>query len=181
MKRIAIAAAAALLMLGTAQAQQVRTTAGSPLYGELGYSFLNVDANGLGDADPQALRGIIGYNFHPFLAAEGMLALGTRSDDINVGVGSIDVKLRNAIGLFAKPKFDFGNVQAFARLGWVRSKVRASGFGVSASDSENDFAYGFGANYSFNPRMYVGADWMRYLDKDGLKVDGVTISLGYRF
>ena len=79
MKRIAIAAAAALLMLGTAQAQQARTAA-SPLYGELGYTFLNFEGGGV-DADPQALRGIVGYNFHPFFAAEGMLAFGTRSDD----------------------------------------------------------------------------------------------------
>jgi opacity protein-like surface antigen len=168
MKRIAIAAAAALLMLGTAQAQQARTAA-SPLYGELGYTFLNFEGGGV-DADPQALRGIVGYNFHPFFAAEGMLAFGTRSDN--------GLRLRNAIGVFAKPKFDFGNVQVFGRLGWVRSKFRVAGFG---SDSDDDFAYGVGLNYSFNPRTYVGADWMRYFDKDGVSIDGLTLSVGFRF
>lgn len=170
MKRIAIAAAAALLMLGTAaQAQQVRT-AGSPLYGELGYTFLDFDADGGGSADPQALRGIIGYNFHPFFAAEGMLALGTKSDE--------GLKLRNAIGLFIKPKYNFGNVEVFGRLGWVRAKVRVAGFG---SDTDDDIAYGIGLNYNLNPRTYVGADWMRYFDKDGVKIDGLTLSVGFRF
>ena len=166
MKRIAIAAAAALLMLGTAQAQQAR--AASPWYGELGYTFLNLEAGG-NDADPQALRGIVGYNFHPNFAAEGMLAFGTASDS--------GVKLKNAFGVFLKPKYDFGNVEAFARLGWVRSEFKVGGF----SDDDNDFAYGVGLNYSFNPRTYVGADYTRYFDKDGVKVDGLTISLGYRF
>jgi hypothetical protein len=168
MKRIAIAAAAALLMLGTAQAQQARTAA-SPLYGELGYTFLNFEGGGV-DADPQALRGIVGYNFHPFFAAEGMLAFGTRSDD--------GLKLRHAIGVFAKPKFNFGNVEVFGRLGWVRAKVRQAGFG---SDSDDDFAYGVGLNYNFDARMYVGADWMSYFDKRGGEIDGVTLSIGYRF
>jgi outer membrane autotransporter protein len=178
MKRIAIAAAAALLMLGTAQAQQ--RTAASPWYGELGYSFLNVESDGF-DADPQALRGIIGYNFHPFFAFEGMAAFGTRADDVRIGGVNVDFKLRNAFGVFVKPKYDFGNIEAFARLGWVRSEVRASALGASAEDDDDDFAYGVGLNYNFNPRTYVGADYMRYFNKDGATIDGLTISIGYRF
>jgi len=178
MKRIAIAAAAALLMLGTAQAQQARTA--TPWYGELGYVFLNVEDSGI-DADPQALRGFVGYNFHPFFAAEGMLAFGTASDDVNFGGVNVDVKLKNAFGLFIKPKYDFGNVEVFGRLGWVRSEVKASALGASASDSDDDIAYGVGLNYSINPRTYVGTDYMRYFDKNGTKVDGWSINLGYRF
>jgi opacity protein-like surface antigen len=166
MKRIAIAAAAALLMLGTAQAQQSRAV--TPWYGELGYSFLNVEGRGL-NVDPQALRGILGYTFHPNFAAEGMLAFGTSSDN--------NVEVKNAFGLFLKPKYDFGNLEAFARLGWVRSEVEVGSF----SDDDSDFAYGVGLNYNFNPRTYVGADYMRYFDKDGVQVDGFTISIGYRF
>jgi opacity protein-like surface antigen len=162
MKRIAIAAAAALLMLGTAQAQQR-----SPLYGELGYSFMTVKGFGF-DASPQALRGVIGYNFHPYFAGEAMLAFGTAKDD--------DQKVKSSFGVFLKPKYDFGNLEAFGRLGWARTKL-----GGPIEGSDSDFAYGVGVNYSFNPKMYVGADWMRYADKDGVKIDGLTISLGYRF
>jgi outer membrane autotransporter protein len=168
MKRILIAAAAAFFMLGAAQAQ-VR----SPLYGEVGYSFQSIKVDEIGfKANPQALRGIIGYNFHPYFAAEGLLALGTSSDN--------DVKVRSAFGVFVKPKYDFGNnFEAFARLGFANTKITATG--VDGSDSDSDFAYGVGVNYSFNPKMYVGADWMRLRDKDGVKVDGLTINLGYRF
>lgn len=169
MQRIAIAAAAALLMLGTAHAQQR-----SPLYGELGYSFQTIKADGGFKANPQALRGIVGYNFHPNFAGEAMLQFGTSSDEDQ----GVDVKVDNAFGVFVKPKYDFGNIEAFGRLGWARTKVKVSG---SGSESENDFAWGLGVNYSFNPRMYVGADWMRLHDKDGVKIDGVTLNFGYRF
>lgn len=171
MKRLAIAAASVLLMLGTAQAQTA-----SPLYGELGYTFLEFKGNGF-KANPGAVRGIVGYEFHPNIAAEGMLMFGTNSASDQ----GTDVKLKNAYGLFVKPKYDFGNVEAFGRLGWVRGKVGVSNAAGSTSDSKSDFAFGLGANYRFNPRMSVGLDWMRYLDKDGIKIQGVTVNFGYRF
>jgi outer membrane autotransporter protein len=176
MKRIAIAAAAVLVMAGAAQAQQ-RTPA-SPWYGELGYSFLQLKESSTGfDATPQALRGIVGYNFHPYFAGEAMLSIGTNSDS-DLGV---DAKVKHAYGLFLKPKYDFNNFEVFGRLGWARTKVDFSVPGFSASGSDSDFAYGVGVNYSFNPKMYVGADWMQLLDKDTTKIRGWTISVGYRF
>lgn len=38
-----------------------------------------------------------------------------------------------------------------------------------------------GIAYRFEPRYNIGLDYMRYFDKEGTKVDGVTVSLGYRF
>jgi opacity protein-like surface antigen len=182
MKRLAVAAASVLLMLGTAQAQSR-----APLYGELGYSFLEFKSDDGGfKVKPHALRGIVGYEFHPNVAAEGMLAFGTRSDDVSDGVSSVDIKLRHAFGVFVKPKYNFGPAEVFARIGYARIKVKATecvtGLGcASFSDSDGDVAWGFGANYNINPRMYVGADWMRLNDDDGGKVQGITINFGYRF
>lgn len=176
MKRLVIAAAAAsaLLALGTAQAQQQQ--AQSPFYGELGYSFLNIDGANFG-ANPQALRGIVGYNFHPNFALEGMAAFGTR-DDTDNGFTS---KLRSQYGVFAKPKYAFNNVEVFGRLGYVQSKVRTSSVAGTVNESGGDFAWGLGANYNINPRTYVGVDYLRSYDKGSTKVDGVTIGVGFRF
>lgn len=185
MKRLAVAAASVLLMLGTAAQAQTR----APLYGELGYSFLELKDDGF-KASPHALRGIVGYEFHPNFAAEGMLAFGVRSDDGNFtdefgATSNVDVKLRHAFGVFVKPKYNFGAGEVFARLGYARAKIRATECDAtgcaSGTDSDGDFAYGIGANYNFNPRMYVGADWMRWSKIDGAKLQGVTISFGYRF
>jgi opacity protein-like surface antigen len=172
MKLIAIAAGSLLLVLGSAQAQ----TASPRLYGELGYSFLEVKNFGI-ETNPQALRGILGYDFHPNIAAEAMLAFGTKSDSS----GRLDEKLNHAFGLFAKPKYTWNNAEVFARLGWAHTRVRTSTPVGSSTDSDDDFAYGIGANYQFNPRMYAGIDWMRYTKQDHLKVQGVTVNFGYRF
>ena len=153
----------------------------APLYGELGYSFLEFKADGF---KPHALRGIVGYEFHPNVAAEGMLAFGVRSDDQRRGV-NVDVKLRHAFGVFDEAEVQLRPGRMFARVGYARVKVKATacvaGGCASDSDSDGDIAWGFGANYNINPRMYVGADWMRLNDDDGGKIQGLTISFGYRF
>lgn len=186
MKRIAIAAAAALAMLGSAQAQQFNR---ANAYGELGVTFLDIDAGSF-DVNPMAIRGILGYDFHPFIGAELMLMGGVTDDDADTTVlgvpTNVNVKLRYAAGLYVKPKYSFNNqFEVFGRLGWAKSKVRveANALGLSASDTESDddFSWGLGLNYNVNPNMRVGLDWMRYYDRGNTKIDGWTISVGYRF
>ena len=58
MKKRLATAAAAFLMLGSAQAQMPPMTT-SALYGELGYTFLKMDAFGT-SLRPDAIRGILG-------------------------------------------------------------------------------------------------------------------------
>ena len=172
------ASAAAVFFAGAAQAQQIIAPPASPWNAEIGYSWMGVRDGGLGlDASPQALRGIIGYSFHPNIALEGMAAVGTHGDNDR----GVDVKLRSAYGVFLKPKFDWNNFEVFGRLGWARTNVRASALGVSASGSDNDFAWGAGAAYNFNPRTYVSVDYMRLDNKNSRRVDGWTVNLGYRF
>lgn len=54
-------------------------------------------------------------------------------------------------------------------------------FSESASDSDSDVAYGFGASYRVTPQAYVTLDYMNYYKKDGFKADGFTLGVGYRF
>lgn len=187
MKRIVIAAAAAFAMLGAAQAQTQNQP--SPLYGELGYTFLKLKEEGTSTRNG-AIRGIVGYAFHPNFAVEGMLGFAVNDDnetfvDPTIGPVNVKVKVQNSYGIFFKPKYSFNQVEVFGRLGWTRSKVKvtasAGGVSASASDSDNDFAYGAGVNYNINPRTYVGLDYMRYFSKEGTKIDGVTLGVGYRF
>jgi opacity protein-like surface antigen len=185
MKRIVIAAAAAFAMLGAAQAQ----TQTSPFYGELGYTFLKLKEEGLSTRNG-AIRGIVGYAFHPNIAVEGMLGFAVNDDSVTFvdptfGPVDVKVKLQNSYGIFVKPKYAFDKVEVFGRLGWTRSKIKATanvgGASASASESDSDFAYGAGVNFNINPRTYVGLDYMRYYSKDGAKVDGLTLGVGYRF
>lgn len=183
MKPIATAAAAALLLLGgTAQAQMM-----SPAwYGELGYTFLKVDARGT-SLRPQALRGIIGYEFHPMFAVEGMAGFGVNEDNKTVSVNGVptdvEVKLSSMYGIWLKPKYVMNQFELFGRIGYSHTKIKTSSPNASltGSESDDDLSYGLGVNFRFNPRMYAGVDWMRYSKQSGNKVDGLTISVGYHW
>ena len=179
-KSIALAAAAAaLLIAGGAQAQA--RTAASPLYGELGYTFLHVKADDGPSFNPAMVRGIIGYDFHREVRVEGMAAFGTQKDTASFEGIPVTLDPRTAVGVYLKPKANLGGVEVFGRLGYssVRAKVSAAGFTDSGTNS--GFSYGIGANLNISPRMYVGADWMRYNKDDGDTTDGATISVGFRF
>lgn len=188
MKRMTTAAAAAFLLLGgSAQAQTMPAFSMSGLYGELGYTFLKIDAAGT-SARPGAIRGVLGYDFHPNFAAEFMLAGGVNDDSkdgtVNGTPTTVDVDMRNLYGLFVKPKYEWNQLQLFGRLGYAHTRVKVKSTNnnlVDTNQSDNDFAWGLGVNYRFDPRMYVGLDWMRYSNQSGHKVDGITLGFGYHW
>ena len=186
MKRTALAAAAALLAMGSAQAQMAMPKA-SAFYGELGYTWLKIDALGT-SSRPDAIRGIIGYEFHPYFAIEGMLAGGVSEDKTSTTVNGvptdIEVDMKNMYGIFVKPKYNWQQAELFARAGWAHTKVNVKSTNNSLVDrtqSNDDFAWGFGVNYRFTPNIYVGLDWMRYSNQSGEKVDGFTLGFGYHW
>ena len=186
MKRTLLAAALPILLLGTAHAQMPRPTMGG-LYGELGYTFLKIDAAS-DVARPGAIRGILGYDFHPFFAVEGMLGGGVNDDDTNGVINgvpaSVNVSNKALYGIFLKPKYAYNQVEFFGRFGWAHTKVevesRTAGV-ASSTQSDDDFAWGLGANFRFTPNWYVGIDWMRYSNQSGHRVDGMTLGVGYHW
>jgi len=174
--RLLAVAAASLTALG-AQAQSV--------YGELGYSALEYQENSAAfrsTIKPGMVRGIVGYELSPNLAAEAMLGLGMGSDDVRVGGVTVKGKVDNMVGAFIKPKVKIGeSFELFGRLGATSTKVSASSGGFSVSDRGTGLAYGGGASYSFTPQLSINADYMNYYDRKGVKVDGITVGVGFRF
>jgi opacity protein-like surface antigen len=185
MKRNYLTVAAALVVMGTAHAQQMPPLGG--LYGELGYTFLKIDAIGT-SGRPGAIRGIIGYEFHPMLSVEGMLGGGVMDDDKNVTVRGITTnatfELKSMYGIWVRPKYVSNQFELFARLGWAHTKVEAATNNAAIAgetQSDNDFAWGIGANYRWNRNFYTGIDWMRYSNQSDHRIDGLTISVGYHW
>jgi opacity protein-like surface antigen len=184
-KRLATAAGAALLLLGSAQAQMPQLTK-SALYGELGYTFLKIDAFGT-SLRPDAIRGILGYDVHPYFAIEGMAASGVNDDDKGIAIGgvpaSVQAKVDYMYGIWAKPKYTYNQAEFFGRFGWANTKAEISrtGFPGTASESQDDFAWGLGVNYRFTPNAYAGIDWMRYSNQGDARVDGITLSVGWHW
>lgn len=184
MKKI-LAIAAATLLVGTVHAQQSPRMNWGPMYGEIGYSQMKL-SDGRPSLNPHMVRGILGVDVMPFLSVEGMAGFGVKDDSVTVpapffGATEVTQKIDSLFGLFAKPKYNFGPVEAFARAGWARTRIKTEALGVSDKETRNAFAYGAGVNYNFTPNAYVGVDYMSYFNKDNEKGRGWTVGLGMRF
>lgn len=179
MKKIAIATLVALAAIG-AQAQT---------YGEIGYTSTTFKENDSGfslKASPSAIRGILGYELNPNLAIEGMAAFGMSDASLKVnGVKFPGAKLEidNSLGLYLKPKMKLSDaVEIFGRVGFSRVKGTFTDEGVgSESSSDSSFSYGAGLSFAVNPTTSLNADYMQYLSKDGVKINGFTFGVGFKF
>lgn len=174
MKKIAFVAAA-LLAAGVAQAQ----TNTSPFYVDAGYVFLNLDDNEGSKPSLGAIRGFAGWDLHKNIGVELMLAGGTADGTLDNGV---KVKLKSAYGAFVKPKFAVHEqLELFGRVGWVKAKIKQSFGPASVTDSDDDLAWGIGATYKITPNWSASLDYTSYYDKNSVRIDGVGLSVGYRF
>jgi opacity protein-like surface antigen len=173
MKKIAFIAAA-LLSTGLAQAQN------SPFYVDAGYSFMQLKTSnpdtkkGLG-----ALRGMAGWEVHPNLALELMVATGVSEAKYSDGS---KIKLTHSLGAFAKPKFAITDqIEVFGRAGWVRTNLKVSDGTAHESQHDQDLAWGLGASYKIMPGWSASLDYTRYYNKNSGSISGIGVNVGYRF
>ena len=89
------------------------------LYGELGYTFLKMDAFGT-SLRPGAIRGILGYDVNPYFAIEGMAAGGVNDDNKGIAIGgvpsNVQAKMDYMYGIWVKPKYFYNQVRVFRSL-----------------------------------------------------------------
>lgn len=143
------------------------------MYGEVGYTGLDYKEPGL-KVSPAMVRGIVGYEFSPNLAMEGMVGLNGGSDSAS----GTTLKLNNTVGVFGKVQAPLADgVNVYGRLGVARTSLKANG----VSDSDTGLAYGVGMTYDLSKTTYLNADYTKYYDRDDQKLEGVTVGLGFRF
>jgi opacity protein-like surface antigen len=153
------------------------------LYGEVGYTPLKIEVDDFnGDVKPALVRGILGADVHPNVGVEFMLGLGAKDDTVNAFGVPVKTEVERSFGIYIKPKFNpTEQLELFARLGYADTKLKISALGVSDSESEGDFSFGAGLSYSFTPTAYGTVDYMSYHDKDGVKINGFTLGVGFKF
>ena len=71
-----------------------------------------------------------------------------------------------------------GPVELFGRVGQARSELQFKGLG-SAEDT--DISYGGGLRLIPGKNLTFSADYMNYYNKGGARIEGYTLSIGYRF
>jgi hypothetical protein len=174
-----IAAAAALSLAGTAQAQ-----VGKPdLYGSLGYAKKE-------DSNLEAGQVRLGARFSPYLGVEGEFALGTEPNTITFpSVPPLVLKnqLRHELAVYGvgfypvTPNFD-----VLARVGYGNTWLRRT-FATPPVVSVNKFDadslnLGVGAQYLFDGKNGVRIDYLRQNYGKGLKDEnGWAVAFTRRF
>lgn len=151
-------------VLATAAAAQAQ------VYVEGAYNPVSITNSG-STVKPAAISGVLGYEINPNVAAEAYVASGVKK-------ATDGTKLSNSFGVFLKPKVMVSNeVEVFARLGYEKTNASYGATSISSSS----FAYGLGGNYYMDKKTYVTASYMSHLNKDGLKINGLNIGVGYKF
>jgi len=171
-----IVAATSLILAGAAAHAQ--------FYVEGAYMPTTIDLNGAMKLKPAALTGLVGYDVHPNLAVEGTLGLGATSGSAPIpnNNASLTAKYKSSYGVFVKPRFQATSaLELFARVGYVKSKVEFSAAGYSDSGSGSSTSWGFGGNYAIDNQLYLTASYMSLYKKDGSKIDGLNMGVGYKF
>lgn len=171
-------AAALIIASGLCSAQN--KTPESNLYGELGYSKVELrDSVNSSSPDHDVFTAIIGYRMHPNLSAEVLLGTGLGDKTSN----GLETKIDYTTALILRPSYKFNEkFEAFARLGYGRSKLKASMAGIgSGSATENSALYGVGANYYFTNQVYGQLNYTSFFDKDGVTGRGFGAAIGYKF
>lgn len=172
-----------LLAAGASVHAQTQTPA-NPWYGELAYAPVKIKQVDATDGSAKNLRGIVGYELHPNVALEGLLSLGVGDASATVSGDPTDTRVNRVVGLYVKPKVAVSqDIELFARLGYVRTKVTSTltATGAAESESASDVSYGFGASYRINDRWSAVVDYMRYYEKDGFRMQGLSAGLRLRF
>ncbi len=143
------------------------------LYGEVGYTGLDYKEPGL-KVSPAMVRGVVGYEFTPNLAVEGMVGLNGGSDSSS----GTTLKVDNMVGVFGKVQAPVTDaLKVYGRLGVARTSLKANG----VSHGDTGLTYGAGVTYDLSKTTYLNADYTKYHDRDDQKLEGFTVGVGFRF
>jgi hypothetical protein len=180
MKYVLSFATVAVLGLSTPVLAQEQVVAPTGIYGTFGYAGTSQS-----DVDLGALQGRIGYRFNNWLGAEGELAVGVKGDTQRVAPG-VDAKFKldhqealYGVGFVPlSPQFDL-----LGRVGYGHSRMSAKVNGFTVADSADSWNYGAGAQYHFDPKNGVRADYTRqeYQRSAGGHADVWSVAYNRRF
>ncbi len=176
MRNILLATAALTMIAAPAMAQSVTSPQWS---GSVGYTQLDGD-----DGDLGAITGRATARLSRYFGVEGEASVGVKDEDITVGalIGTLEHEYdAAAYGVATLPINE--NFELFGRLGYGTTSIKADVAGFSATEDGESVNYGVGANYFFDGRNGVRADWTRrdFTDDTGGELDTYGLSYVRRF
>lgn len=174
---IAAASLAAIAAAFPAAAQDAATgNAGA-------YVNLNLGVGSYSSADVKVIQGRAGYRFNDWVGVEGELATGIDSDTDTISGVRVKQTLKHEAAAYVVGFAPIApNTDLIARVGYGTTKAKVSSGGVSASDSEESFNYGVGAQHHFDGLNGIRADFTRQeFRHDGGHANVWTVGYTRRF
>lgn len=139
-------------------------------YAGVQYAIVEIDFDGIGDVEPTALIGKLGYFINDNIAIEGRLGTGLQDDDL-LGV---DVEIDSIFGIYGVfHTSGESDTRFYGILGYTDAEAEFDGPGGSAEGDESDISYGFGVNIG-----KVNIEYIIYIDDED-DTDATAISIGF--
>ena len=160
---------ALIAMCGSAYAQ-VGQDRGWYVGASLGQSSTDIEGCGGAiscDDKDTAWRILGGYQINRNFAVElGYHQLGDASASFPGGQVNFEANAIELVGIGMLPLAN--NFGLYAKAGFYRGETEATGSNIGGPINEKatntDLTFGLGAQYNFNPRLGVRAEWQRYMN-----------------
>ena len=176
MRNILLATAALTLIAAPAMAQSISSP---QVTGSVGYTVLDGD-----DASLGAITGRLNARVSPYFGVEGEASFGVKDDEVTFGAVTGDLSHEYDVAAYGVATLPINeNFELFGRLGYGTTSIKADVAGFSAREDGESVNYGVGANYFFDGRNGVRADWTRrdFTDDNGGELDTYGLSYVRRF
>jgi hypothetical protein len=147
------------------------------LYGGLGYNFITYEEPGA-SVDLGALGFTLGSRVMNNVAIEAIVGVGVSDDTVT----NVKVEINDFIGVYVRPFLAISeNAEVYARLGFFRGEISASGAGLRVSSTGSDFSYGLGAAFNVSKDTAITLDYTVFYDKSSITVNGFGVGLRFNF
>ena len=138
----------------------------------IGQSSMDIECGGPVSCDEKdtAWRILGGYQINRNFAVElGYHQLGDAKQSFSGSSGQVNLEANaiELVGIAALPLAN--NFALYAKAGFYRGETEATGSNnlntpINEKATNTDLTYGLGAQYNFNPRLGVRAEWQRYMN-----------------
>lgn len=145
-------------------------------------SRITYSEDGFSDASPTAIGLKVGTAINKNFAVEARLGTGLSDDSISVLGTSVDIKVDNFFGVYAKGILPLSDVvSVYGLAGYTRGELTVEALGQSSSDSDSDFSYGLGADFALSKTASLGVEWARLFKGSDYKVNSLSLSVSFKF
>lgn len=142
------------------------------------YGSVNYGQTRTKGADTGAIQGRLGAKFTPNFGVEAEVAGGVDGDTVYTATGPAKVKMEHQVAGYAVGYLPVtSNLDLLGRVGYGTTKFKGPA-GSAFDGGQDSWNYGVGAEYRFDDKNGLRADWTRSdYTKGDLSSD--TVSLGY--